>query len=129
MAATKSQGKTFTIFMVGITVATAGLASIATGLGKVALIAGLVITAYSFAAFLKIKPLEGAIALGKQPAVLKLVGLASAVVGWLVVLFGLHLTSSVSGRMITTIVGLVITLVGVLGILPIAANKNAIWKS
>ena len=129
MAATTSQGKSFTIFMVGVTVAAAGLAGAATVLGKLALIVGLGITAFSFAQFLKIKPLEGMTATAKQPAALKLGGLAVVVVGWLIVLFGLNLTASVTGRMITTLLGLAISLVGVLVILPMAVNKNAIWKS
>jgi hypothetical protein len=45
------------------------------------------------------------------------------------VLFGLHLTPSVTGRMVSTIIGLLVSLFGILVILPIAANKNAIWKS
>jgi len=129
MAATTSQGKSFTLFITGITVAGAGLAYSATGLGKVALIAGFLIVALSFARFLRIKPLEGMTAAGKQPAALKLGGLGVVVLGWMIVLFGLHLTVSVAGRMITTLLGLAISLAGVLVILPFAANKNAIWKS
>ena len=129
MAATTSQGKSFTLFITGITVAGAGLAYSATGLGKLALIAGFLIVALSFARFLKIKPLEGMTAAGKQPAALKLGGLGVVVLGWAIVLFGLHLTASVTGRMITTLLGLAISLVGVLVILPFAASKNAIWKS
>jgi uncharacterized membrane protein YgaE (UPF0421/DUF939 family) len=45
------------------------------------------------------------------------------------VLFGLNLTAGVAGRMITTLLGLAVSLVGVLVILPLAVNKNAIWKS
>ena len=129
MAATTSQGKSFTVFIVGITVAAAGLAFNASGIGKVALVAGLAIIAYSFFKFFMIKPLEGPTAEAKQPPLLKLAGLILALGGWLVVLFGLHLTPSVSGRMVSTILGLVISLFGILVILPIAANKNAIWKA
>jgi len=129
MAATTSQGKSFTLFIAGITVAAAGLAFIATGIAKLALIAGLAITGYSFFSFFKIKPLEGPTAEGKQPATLKLAGVALALLGWLVVLFGLHLTPNVAGRMVSTLLGLAISLVGVVVILPIAANKNAIWKA
>jgi hypothetical protein len=60
---------------------------------------------------------------------LKLAGLALALGGWLVVLFGLHLTPSVTGRMVGVLLGLAISLFGVLVILPVAANKNAIWKA
>ena len=103
MAATTSQGKSFTLFITGITVAAAGLAYGATGLGKLALVVGFVIVAFSFARFLKIKPLEGVTAAGKQPAALKLGGLGVVLLGWMIVLFGLHLTASVAGRMITTL--------------------------
>ena len=129
MAATKSQGKAFTLFMAGITVLSAGVAYFSSGSGKAAFIFGLIVVAVSFGIFLKLKPLEGKVADGMQPAVLKLIGLAVIVLGWLTVLFGLHVTASVSGRMATTIIGFAISLVGALYILPMAANKNAIWKA
>jgi hypothetical protein len=129
MAANKQQGRWFAMFLIGLTVACAGIAGFSSGLGKVALVVGLIILAASFLSFLKLKPLEGKIALGAQPAGMKLVGVLVTILGWLVVLFGLHLTPSVGGRMITSIVGLVISLAGVLIILPAACNKNAIWKA
>jgi hypothetical protein len=129
MAATKAQGRAFTLFMVGLTGATAGIALFSSGIGKMALAVGLIAFAISFVSFLKMKPLEGRVALGAQPAVMKLIGLASALLGWVVVLIGLHLSASVSGRMVTTLLGFAISLVGVLVILPIASNKNAIWKA
>ncbi|MGC2604895.1 MAG: hypothetical protein WA419_05015, partial [Silvibacterium sp.] len=99
------------------------------GIGKVALLVGIVLLAASFWKFLKIKPLEGKIALGSQPAGMKLVGVLVTILGWVVVLFGLHVTASVGGRMVTSIVGLIVSLVGVCVILPSACNKNAIWKA
>lgn len=129
MAATTSQGKSFTVFMVGITVAAAGLAFIATGIAKLALVAGLAIIAFSLYSFFKIKPLEGPVAEARQPAIMKLAGLALVLGGWLVILFGLHLTPSVTGRMVSTLLGLALSLIGVLFVLPMAANKNAIWKA
>lgn len=129
MAATKSQGTTFTVFVVGLTVTAAGLAGIGSGLGKVGMAAGLALLAVSFFSFLKIKPIEGNVPEIGAPAALKLLGLALALGGWLLVLFGLHLTASVTGRMVTTIVGMLLTLAGVIGVLPFAANKNAIWKA
>ena len=129
MAATKSQGKAFTLFMLGVTVTAAGIAYFASGSGKLALIGGLVVLAVSFGIFLKIKPDEGAPAEKAQPPILKLAGVASAILGWVIVLFGLNLSTSVSGRMTTTIIGLVISLAGPLILLPAAANKNAIWKA
>lgn len=129
MAATTSQGKTFSLFMVAITVAAAGLAYLSTGGGKAALFIGLVGLVASMAGFLKIKPLEGKTATSDDPTVLKIAGILCALGGWLVVLFGIHLSSSVSGRMTTTLFGLAVSLVGILGLLPAAARKNAIWKA
>jgi hypothetical protein len=129
MAATTSQGKSFTVFIVGATVAAAGLAFISTGIAKLALVAGLAIVAISFFSFFKIKPQEGPTAEAKQPAGLKLAGLAVVLLGWAIVLVGLHLTPNVTGRMVSTLLGLAVSLLGVLVILPIAANKNAIWKA
>lgn len=129
MAATTSQGKSFALFLAGLTVAAAGLAYVASGAGKLALVVGLVVLGVSLAVFLKIKSAEGTVPDSAQPALLKLAGLGTVLVGWLVVLFGLHATASIGGRMTTTVVGLIISLVGVIGILPAAANKNAIWKS
>ena len=129
MAATTSQGKSFALFISGLTVAAAGLAYVASGTGKLALVVGLIVVGVSCAAFLKIKPAEGKVPDGAQPVLLKLAGLGTVVVGWLIVLFGLHLTAGVGGRMATTLIGLLVSLVGMIGILPAAANKNAIWKS
>jgi len=129
MAATTSQGKSFALFIAGLTVAAAGLAYVASGTGKLALVVGIAVLLGAFAYFLKIKPAEGKVAEAAQPAFLKLAGLGAAIAGWLIVLFGLHLTPSVGGRMATTLIGLLVSLVGVIGILPVAANKNAIWKS
>lgn len=129
MAATTSQGKTFTLFMVAITVSAAGLTFLSTGGGKAALVIGLIGVAASLAGFLKIKPLEGKTATSSDPTVLKIAGTACALGGWLIVLVGIHLSSAVGGRMATTLIGLAVSLVGVVGLLPAAARKNAIWKA
>src|SRR3954453_11297722 len=113
MAATKSQGRTFTAFVGGVTVVAAGLSTVGTGLGKLALIVGLALTAGSFIGFLRINPFEGDVPIIATPAALKLLGLALAIGGWLIVLFGLHLTASVPGRMITTLIGIVLALSGI----------------
>lgn len=129
MAATKSQGVKVTLFMFGLTAVTAGIAFFSSGMAKVALVLGSIAVLISLWGFFKIKPLEGKIARGAQPALLKLAGVAVVVAGWLVVLFGLHLTSSVGGRMATSIVGLAISLAGICYILAPAVSKNAIWKA
>jgi uncharacterized membrane protein len=131
MAATKTQGKTFMLFMVGLTGACAGIAYSTTGAGKVALGIGLIAVAVSLFEFFKIKPLEGRIGVGPvpQPTVLKLAGILVVLLGWLVVLFGIHLTGGVGGRMVTSILGLAISLGGICFVLAPAMNKNAIWKA
>jgi hypothetical protein len=129
MAASKSQGSAFTLFMAGLTAVCAGIAYFTVGSGKVALILGLIAVVYSFFSFMKIKPLEGKVALGAQPAVAKLVGLVVVLAGWLVVLFGLHATAGVGGRLAASLIGLAISLAGIFFVLAPASNKNAIWKA
>ena len=129
MAATKSQGKDFTLFMAGLTAVCAGIAFSSSGAGKVALVLGGVAVVVALWGFFKIKPLEGKTGGGTQPAVMKLIGVAVVLLGWLTVLFGLHLTASISGRMTTSIVGLAISLAGIFFVLAPAVNKNAIWKA
>lgn len=129
MAANKQQGRWFGLFLAGMTVACAGLAWISEGLGKASLVLGLIILAVSFARFIAMKKLEGPIALGAQPAATKIVGVVVTIAGWLIVLFGLHLTKAVGGRMVIALIGLAVALVGPLFILPMACNKNAIWKA
>ena len=129
MAATTSQGKTFSLFMVAITAVAAGLAYLSSASGKVVLVIGLIGAAIAFGSFLKLKPLEGKTEITAEPIVLKLAGIACALGGWLIVLVGIHLSSSVGGRLATTLIGLAISLGGVVGLLPAAARKNAFWKS
>jgi hypothetical protein len=129
MAATKKQGQWFGLFLVGLTTACAGLASFSGSIGKVALLLGILILAASLWSFLKLKPLEGEVALGSQPAGMKLLGVLLTLLGWVVVLVGLHLTPSIGGKLVIAVIGLVISLVGVIGILPAACNKDAIWKA
>jgi hypothetical protein len=127
MAANKQQGQSFGLFLVGLTSLCAGF--LGGGAGKAALIIGMVLVAVSLVQMFRIKPLEGKVANGAQPSAMKLVGVVVVLLGWGVVLFGMHIASGVGGRMALAILGIVISLVGVLGILPAACNKNAIWKA
>jgi len=129
MGATTSQGKSFALFLVGLTIACAGIASFSTGTGKLEFFIGAVAVAISLIAFLKIKPIEGKTGASAQPIVLQLAGIASVLVGWYIVLIGIHLTASVGGRLATSVIGLAISLVGMLYFLPAASRKNAIWKA
>lgn len=129
MAATKSQGKAFTLFMAGLTAVTAGIAFFTSGAGKLALLVGAVILLIALWDLFKLKPFEGKTGATPQPAVMKLIGVAIVLGGWLFVLFGLHLTASVGGRMVTSILGFVISFIGIVYVLAPAVNKNAIWKA
>ncbi len=129
MAATRAQGRDLTLFMAGLTAVCAGIAFFSSGAGKVALIAGSIVLALSLWGFFKIKPLEGKTGGGAQPAVMKLIGVAVVLGGWLFVLLGLHLTASVGGRMVTSIAGFAVSIAGIFFVLVPAANKNAIWKA
>ena len=128
MAATKSQGKQFTLFMCGLTATCAGIAFFSSGLAKVALVLGLASVAVSLWGFFKIKPLEGKTGNNPQPAIMKLIGVLAVLGGWLFVLLGLHIEASVGGRLVTSIVGFAVSLAGICYILAPAVNKNAIWK-
>lgn len=129
MAATKSQGRKLTLFMAGLTAVCAGIAFFSSGAGKVALIVGAAALIAALWGLFKIKPLEGKTGGGPQPAVMKLIGLAVVLGGWLFVLFGLHLTAGIGGRMATSIVGFAVSLFGICYILAPAVSKNAIWKA
>ena len=100
--------------MAGLTAVCAGIAFFSSGVGKVALVSARSSSIVALWGFFKIKPLEGKTGSGPQPAVMKLIGVAVVLLGWLIVLFGLHLTASVGGRMVTSIVGFAISLAGIL---------------
>ena len=125
MAANKSQGSSLTLFMIGFTATGAGIAGYG---GLPVLVIGLALVAFSLWKFLSIKPLEGKVALKSQPAVMKAAGIAVNIAGFLVATFSMHMTRSVGGRMVGAIVGIGISLVSLVFILPSACNKNAIWK-
>jgi hypothetical protein len=59
---------------------------------------------------------------------MKIVGVLLAVFGWLLAVGGLSMTSSNGGRLALCIVGIGITLTGILGVLNKAHLKEAIWK-
>ncbi len=61
---------------------------------------------------------------------MKLVGLLLAVVGWLIPLIGLTMTSNTSNgaRLFLCIIGIGISLVGILYVLNQAHQKEAVWK-
>ncbi|MGZ6123351.1 MAG: hypothetical protein ACXWLR_00220 [Myxococcales bacterium] len=128
MAATKSQGSNFGLFLAGATVLCAGVAYSASALGKVLLLAGAGILLTAAAGFLKIKPLEGETPLEPSPEAMKWIGAGVAALGWVVTLGGLHLVEGNGGRIAVSLVGIGVSLFGMLYVLPAAFNKTAFWK-
>lgn len=129
MAANKAQGRTLTVFLVGLTLACAGLATWSGGSGKLLLIVGLVAVAASLVMSRRIKPLEGRVAQRPGGEAAKLAGAFVALLGWLVTLGGLQVVASTGGRILLALVGIATSLYGIVVILPAALNRNAIWKT
>lgn len=57
-----------------------------------------------------------------------LVGVVVTFLGFVISVLSLAATSSVGGRLIMVLVGLAVSLFGILGVLNKAYLKNAIWK-
>ena len=60
---------------------------------------------------------------------MKLIGLVMAVLGWLVPVLTLVITQSIVARMLLCLIGLAISLVGILVVMNKAHLKEAIWKA
>ena len=129
MAANTGQGRGFTTFLVGLTVACVGIAYFSSTFGKPLFVVGLIVLVASLFGFLKLKPLEGKPAIGPTPTVMKLVGAFLAALGWGITLFGMHIVDGTSGRLVLALVGIAVSLFGMIYVLPTAFNKNAIWKA
>jgi len=129
MAANRSQGSYYTLFLTAATVLCAGIFFWSGGMGKLLFLVGLAGIAGSAFGMMSIKSLEGRTALKPSPLVMKLIGAGASLLGWVITLFGMHLTPSVSGRILLALVGIAVSLFGILVVLPAAFNKNAVWKS
>jgi hypothetical protein len=57
-----------------------------------------------------------------------LVGLLLTLLGFVISVLSLAVTSSVGGRLAMVLVGLAVSLFGIMGVLNKAYLKNAIWK-
>jgi hypothetical protein len=57
-----------------------------------------------------------------------LVGVLVTFLGFVISVLSLTMSSSVGGRMVIVLIGLVVSLVGIMGILNTALQKNAIWR-
>jgi hypothetical protein len=57
-----------------------------------------------------------------------LLGLGLAFAGLLISIFSLSLTTSVTGRLVLVLIGIAVSLFGVIGVLNREYVKNAIWR-
>jgi len=57
-----------------------------------------------------------------------LVGIAVTVLGFVISLLSLSMTASVNGRLVMVLMGLAVSLFGIIGIINRAYLKNPIWK-
>ena len=129
MAANRSQGSYYSLFLVAATVFCAGIFYYSSGMGKLLLLVGAVGLIGSLLGMMSIKSLEGKTALKSSPLAMKLIGAGCSALGWVITLFGMHLTPSVAGRIVLALVGIGVSLFGIIVVLPAAFNKNAVWKS
>jgi len=129
MAASKSQGSYFGLFLVGATVLVGGIAGIASATGKLLMLVGVGILLAAAAGFLKIKPLEGETPLQRSPEAMKWMGAGVVLLGWVVTIGGLHFVDSNGGRIVVSLLGIGMSLFGMLYVLPAAFNKTAFWKT
>jgi hypothetical protein len=129
MAANKSQGGYYALFLAAATVLCAGIFFWSSGMGKLTFLIGVVGVIASLFGMLSIKSEEGKTAMPASAMSMKLLGAAAAALGWVITLFGMHLTPSTGGRIVLALVGIAVSLFGIIVILPAAFNKNAIWKS
>ena len=129
MAANKGQGRSFAVFLVGLTVACAGVASWSGGSGKVLLIVGVLGIVVSLVMALGIKPQEGKVAQRPGPEGAKIMGALVALLGWVVTVVGIQFVTGTGGRILLALVGIATSLFGIVVVLPAAFNKNAIWKT
>lgn len=129
MAANSGQGRSFALFLVGLTLACAGLAMRSGGSGKLLLLVGIVVVVASLYMAKGLKPMEGKTAYRPGGEGGKLAGGILALLGWLVTVVGIQFVSGTGGRILLALVGIATSLYGIVVVLPAAFNKNAIWKT
>ena len=57
-----------------------------------------------------------------------LAGILITLLGFVLALLSLTITSSVNGRLIIVLIGIAVSLGGILGVLNSAFQKNAVWR-
>ena len=57
-----------------------------------------------------------------------LAGVVITFLGFLISVMSLGMTSSVGGRMVIVLIGLAVSLIGIIGVINRAFLKNAVWR-
>ena len=57
-----------------------------------------------------------------------LIGILMTLLGFLLAVLSLGMSASVGGRMVIVLIGLAVSLIGIIGVLNRAFLKNAIWR-
>jgi Kef-type K+ transport system membrane component KefB len=114
---------------VGIAVFLLGFTALAVGLGWGGILyyaAAVLLVAVSIAILVKCKPLEN-MESGENWSVIP-IGIIVTFLGFIISLLSLTLASSVTGRLTLVLLGIAVSLFGILGLLNRAFMKKAIWK-
>lgn len=128
MAATQAQGRYLTGFLVALTALCAGIAYMSTGIGKLLALVGAIGLLATLVSFLNIKAAEGKTGQRSGAGWLKAIGAILASAGWILVLVGVQVITSTGGRIVLGLLGIAVSLFGIIYVLPTAYNKNAAWK-
>jgi len=56
-------------------------------------------------------------------------GMVVTLAGFLIAMLGLVITASIGGRLVLTLIGIAVSLTGIMGVINRAYLKNAIWKN
>jgi hypothetical protein len=128
MAASKAQGSHFTLFLIGGTLICGGIAYVAGASGKLLLLLGVAVLLVSLVGFRKIKHLEGETPVVPGSEGMKWVGAGVALLGWGVTMGGLRIATTNGGRIFVALLGIGVSLFGILYVLPAVFKKTAFWK-
>lgn len=60
---------------------------------------------------------------------MQIVGILLVLIGWIIPVVGLTITQSLGARFILVVLGITVSLIGILGVLNKAHLKKAIWKA
>src|SRR5262245_50854636 len=123
MGANPTQAQGVVLFMIGCIVICAGLAA---NVNYLILLLGVALVAAATALFVKCKTWEYS---GEDMRLdMILLGVVITLLGFVISVLSLGMTSSVGGRLAMVLIGIATSLVGIMGVLNRAYLKNANWR-